>query len=154
MNPWLQMMSPSTNIRLPASGDVCMDYSPWTNWGVSAPGAGDPRIEHEIFTTIALPGRQLGKLTQIVTTLLELTERTHTDLDQVINPEQAIAIKEFKTMVEEIQSRKQAIKQSAEDAAEIALQRLKNVDAKAFQDLIRRESESDSGIRSTEGEPQ
>ncbi len=121
---------------------------------MSASGAGDPKIEHEIFTTIALPGRQLGKLTDVVTTLLELTERTHTDLDKIIEPEQAIAITEFKQMVADIRSRKDAIKQSAEDTAEIALLRLKNVDANAFRRLIEKEYEDERANRSNENQPQ
>ena len=149
MNPWLQMLSPSTSIRLPASGDVRMDYSPWTNWGWSASGAGNPAIEHEIFTTVALPGRQLGKLTDVVTTLLEFAEQSHPGLAEG-DSKRAIDVREFKQMVEEIQNRKQAIEKSAEEAAENALLRLKNVDAKAHRRLIERELASDSQGHSTE----
>jgi hypothetical protein len=137
MEPWLQMLSPWTNIRLPASGDVRMDYSPWTNWGWSASVAGDPDVERELFTTVALPGKQLGKLTDIVTILLKLAEQTHKELEKD-DPEQAIKIREFKKMVSDIQVRKEQIKQSAEEDANNALDRLKIADHSAFDRLIDR----------------
>ena len=75
MDLWKEMLLPLTSIRMPASGDVTMNYSPWTNWGWSDYEAGDPETENEIFANVALPGKQLGKLTDAVMALIELAEK-------------------------------------------------------------------------------
>ncbi len=53
MDSWLKMFSPLLNVRMPAAGDVQMDYSPWTNWGWYSPRAGDPQMEDAIYRHVA-----------------------------------------------------------------------------------------------------
>ena len=60
MDLWSQMLTPLMSLRMPCSGDVLMNYSPWTNWGWSDFDAGNPDMEQDIFTHVALPGKQLG----------------------------------------------------------------------------------------------
>lgn len=152
MNPWLQMLSPWMSIRLPASGDVKMNYSPWTNWGWSASGAGDPEIEHELFTTVALPGKQLGKLTEAVMSLIELADETHPGLDAG-GSERAVAIREFKELAAKIQIRKKAIQKTVEEDAERMLLRLKRSDRAAFDRVIDRARDDESRNRAAESHP-
>ena len=93
MDSWFRMLSPALSFRLPASGDVSMDYSPWTNWGISRSRAtaGDPAIEAEVFAAVALPGKQLGKLTDATLALAELVKTVQPDI-LAQHPEQAAAI--------------------------------------------------------------
>lgn len=137
MEFWSKMM-PWMNVRLPASGDVFMNYNPWTNWGWSASDAGDPEIENEIFANVALPGRQLGKLTEAVLALIDLAEQANPELRKG-QSDQAIAIKELRDLAEKIQIRKTARQESLEGDVESALLRLKRADRKAYERIVRRE---------------
>ena len=80
MHPWLQMLSPMMNFRFPASGDMLMDYRPWTNWANANPNAGSPEIEDQVFRNVALPGKQLGKLIDAVTELIRLVASEHPEI--------------------------------------------------------------------------
>jgi hypothetical protein len=138
MDLWSKMLSPWMNIRLPASGDVTMNYSPWTNWGWSDYEAGDPEMENEIFTNVALPGKQLGKLTDAVMALIEIAEKSSPGLE-ASKSEQAAAFQELKGLADRIASRKEELLGTAERNAEVALHRLKSADPKAYQRIIERE---------------
>ena len=122
-DPWSRMLMPWMNIRMPASGDVLMNYNPWTNWGWSNYDAGNPEFEHEIFTKVALPGKQLGKLTAAVSTLIDLFEAVHPGLEEGPS-EEAVAIREFKELAEQIADRKAELEGTAKGNAESALRRL------------------------------
>ena len=135
MNYWPQMLSPWMSIRLPGSGDVFMNYNAWTNWGWSDYEAGDPDIEHEIFTTVALPGKQLGRLTDAVLSLIELARKAHPKLDQG-ESEHALAFREFKELADRILITKRRLQGSVEGNAENALLRLKYTNRDAFNRLI------------------
>lgn len=138
MDLWSKMLSPWMNIRLPASGDVTMNYSPWTNWGWSTSEAGDPEMENEIFTNVALPGKQLGKLTEAVRALIELAEEATPGL-AVGESERAVAIREFRELADKIGIKKKEMLETAERDAKNALHRLKSADPKAYQRVIERE---------------
>ena len=135
MNYWPQVLSPWMSIRLPGSGNVFMNYNPWTNWGWSDYEAGDPDIEHEIFTTVALPGKQLGRLTDAVLSLIELASEAHPELDQGESAH-ALAFREFKELADRILITKRKLQGSVEGDAENALLRLKYTNRDAFNRLI------------------
>lgn len=139
METWTPMLAPWMNIRLPASGDVCMNYNPWTNWGLSIHDAGDPEIEREIFTTVALPGRQLGRLNDAVMALIELMQDEKLEYGKA-NPVQQKAIERFVDLAKVIRTKKLALQGSVEANAETALDRLKSADLAAFDELIDRRS--------------
>jgi len=135
MDLWSQMLLPLMSIRLPASGDVSMNYNPWTNWGWSAYDAGDPDTEDEIFTNVALPGKQLGRLNDAVTALIDLAEETHPNLEEE-HPERAEAFRKFKELAYKILNRKEALDGTMKGNAKNALLRLRDLDPKAFEQLI------------------
>ena len=138
MDLWSQMLLPLMSIRLPASGDVRMNYNPWTNWGWSSNDAGDPEIESEIFANIALPGKQLGKLTDAVMTLIELTREAHPEFYRE-DSERAATISDVEDLAERILARKKILQGTVEGNAESALSRLKSVNPEAFDRIIERE---------------
>ena len=51
----------------PLSGDVSQGIAPHFNWDI----AGIPEVEHEVCTSVASYGKQLGKLTEAVLALAE-----------------------------------------------------------------------------------
>jgi hypothetical protein len=121
MDMWSQML-PLVNFRMPASGDVNMNYHAWTNWGFSASGAGDPLMEREIFANVAMPGRQLGKLIEAVLALAEATQQDG----------KSEAIEQLKELAEKIEAKKQSLRGEAEESARSVLARLKKVDHNAY----------------------
>lgn len=132
MQSWLQMLSPIMNFRLPASGDVVMDYRPWTNWGEAEPTAGNPQIEDEIFRKIALPGKQLGRLIDAVNILIELAAADHPNLR--MQPPQALS--DFQSMSREIIDKKLDLQNSIRSDAQRALDQLRSADRQAFNALL------------------
>lgn len=129
------MISPFLSVRMPASGDVLMDYKPWTNWGVSSPEAGNPEIEAGVFRDVAMPGKQLGKLTEALNALIRIVEDAHPG---VIKPgsEQYEAIDRLRTMANDIKLKKDALAKTAKAEALDALDRLKKSDREAFATLL------------------
>ena len=136
MEFWSRVLFPLCHIRLPASGDVFMNYTPWTNWGWSSIDAGDPEIENEIFTTKALPGKQLGRLNEAMMALIELAENKKL-FDDELKTSQAIS--EFRELAGKIETKKKVLQGTLEGNLENALNRLKQADPKAYDRIIERE---------------
>ncbi len=132
MESWLQMLSPMMNFRLPASGDMVMDYKPWTNWGQANPQAGSPQIEEEIFRDVALPGKQLGRLIDAVNALIEIDAKEHPGRHQEHEP----AFQDLQTMTADIVQRKHDLQHTMKAEAERALELLGRADPEAFRALL------------------
>jgi hypothetical protein len=133
IEPWLQLLySPMMNLRFPSSGDVTMDYSPWTNWGQVSARAGSPRIESEIFRDVALPGKQLGRLIEAVDALVKVVKDEHPD--SCARHEEAFT--ELATMTTDILRKKDDLKKVARTQAEDALKLLRAADYETFRELI------------------
>jgi hypothetical protein len=132
MQPWLQMLSPMLNVRLPASGDIMMDYRPWTNWGEAEPSAGNPQIEEEIFRKVALPGKQLGRLIDAVNILIELAASDHPNL----RTQPPRALSEFQSMSRQVINKKLDLQNSIRSDAQRALDQLRSADRQAFSALL------------------
>lgn len=122
MDTWLKMFSPIMDVRLPASGDVSMDYQPWTNWGRVSVDAGTPEVEFEVFRNVALPGKQLGKLIDAVNVLIELAD---TDAIESLaeSDEKKEALTNLTQLAGKIEAKKEELKQSAEAVAKKSLER-------------------------------
>ena len=135
---WSPMWLPWMTIRLPASGDVAMNYNPWTNWGVSSYEAGDPELEREIFTSVALPGKQLGKVTEAVQALVDIAGEVHTDLESKF-PNEMRKIRDFEELNRKIEVKKGVLQKTLAGNAEDALDRLKSADHDAFEKIIKTE---------------
>lgn len=76
---WLQAMTAAlrtpTSIRFPGSGDIGgFTYQPNTTWEAPSLYRGNAALEQTIYTTVASPGKQLGKLTDLVLQLAQLLE--------------------------------------------------------------------------------
>ncbi|HEY3699213.1 MAG TPA: hypothetical protein VGK97_07765, partial [Spongiibacteraceae bacterium] len=72
---WLRLWSPTIN--LPGSGGIGkFNYHPYTTWGAPTLFSGNEAVEQVVYRDVATPGRQLGKLTDVVLELVdELTQR-------------------------------------------------------------------------------
>jgi hypothetical protein len=126
------MFSPRMSFRLPASDDMWMDYKPWTNWGAVSARAGSPQIEEEIFRDVALPGKQLGKLTDAVSALIEIVKSEHPLSCAAHEP----AFTDLKALETEITLKKEDLKKTTKTAAERALDLLRRADPEAFRELV------------------
>jgi hypothetical protein len=142
----MPFLSPLLSVRLPASGDMWMDYKPWTNWGVSSTKAGSPQIESGVFFDVALPGKQLGKLTDAVTALITIAKELQPDAI-ARHPERAKAIEELLKMSSNIDLKKKELQKTIEAEALDALKRLRTADSAAFKSLVEKlhtQSEDDA----------
>jgi hypothetical protein len=137
MDSWFRMLSPAVHFRLPASGDVSMDYSPWTNWGISRPKAkaGNPEIEAEVFREVALPGKQLGKLTEATLAMAELVKTMQPDILEQ-HPEQANAIQAVVDLAADIERTKDEHRKAAKEEAIKALERLRQTDPDQYRSFV------------------
>lgn len=132
MHPWLQMLSPMMNFRFPASGDMMMDYRPWTNWGNASPDAGSPEIEDEVFRNIALPGKQLGKLIDAVTALIQIVASKHPE----IREQYPAAFIDIESLANDISRKKLDLQNTMKTEAQRALDLLRIADRKSFDALM------------------
>ena len=135
MDSWLRMFSPMFSCRMPASGDMWLDYRPWTNWDKTDPKAGNPEIEAGIFREIALPGKQLGKLTEAVMALADLVERVQPGILEQ-HPDQGEAIRALGAMNARISLRKEELKRTTKAEALASLERLRQADPEAYRSLL------------------
>ncbi len=135
MDSWLKMFSPLLDVRMPAAGDVQMDYSPWTNWGWYSPRAGNPQMEDAIYRHVARPGKQLGKIIDAIQALKKFVADLPPELCQ-LSVEQQDAFEQFEQLATDIERKQNEVRQDAELAAGEALDRLAGQDAKRFRRLI------------------
>lgn len=137
MDSWFRMFSPAMSFRLPASGDVSMDYRPLTNWGLFRPKrqAGNPEIEAEVYSEVALPGKQLGKLTEATLALADLVEALPHEL-VTLDQRQTDAIDALRNLATEIQNTKDKHKLSAQAEAIQGMERFKLADPVAFESYV------------------
>ena len=134
MDSWLQMFSPRMMFRLPGGGDMWMDYKPWTNWGKTSVTAGAPLIEDEIFRFEALPGKQLGRLMDAVSALIDVVAREH-PLSFAAHQEE---FTELTDLALKITLKKEDLKKTAKTEAVRALDLLQRSDYDAFREVIQR----------------
>ena len=140
MDPWFQMLfSPTMDMRLPSSGDVRMNYSPWTNWGRASTTAGDPLKEDLIFRDVALPGKQLGRLLDAVEVLVLLAENNQQGAagEEVDANQQKSAFDELKSLAKAVREKKQGLKTSLEAQARESLEALRKEDSEMFKAVLR-----------------
>ncbi len=146
MDSWFQMLSPAVSFKLPASGDVSMEYNPWTNWGISRPKstAGNPEIEAEVYWGVATPGKQLGKLTEATLALAKLVQSLPPELlGQGSSPVEAI--EELKKLATAIERTKEKHKESAKAEAMKVMDRFKQSDPRAYQTYLKELLNTDNG---------
>jgi hypothetical protein len=79
---WLQMFSssmlPPTSVHFPGSGNIGgFTYQPNTVWEAPSLYRGNSTLEQAVYTDIASPGKQLGKLMDVV---LEMAQVLETEL--------------------------------------------------------------------------
>jgi hypothetical protein len=139
------MFSPRMMFRLPGGGDMSMDYKPWTNWGEVSASAGAPQIEDEIFRYEALPGKQLGRLMDAVSALIDVVAHEH---PQSYATHQA-AFAELKDIALTITLKKEDLKKTAKTEAVRALDLLQRSDTEAFRDVIQRYRQSTEATKDT-----
>lgn len=111
----------SPTIEYPLSGDVKQDIE--TSW--FARMQGNPELEYKIITEVWSYGDQLGALTDV---LLELC-----DQDGV---EQTKAMKKLRDKVDEMEGKKDEVKDQLRTRAEKALELLAKVDKDAHADVL------------------
>jgi hypothetical protein len=132
----MKMLSPLFSLHMPASGDVWMDYKPWTNWGVTGnTKVGSPEIESGVFRDVALPGKQLGKLTDAVLALILIVRAANPGAIEQ-NAEHERSIDDLLAMASNISLKKADLKKMVEADALEALRRLNDADPDAFKSMI------------------
>lgn len=127
---WLRLWSPTIN--LPGSGGIGkFNYHPYTTWGAPTLFSGNEAVENVVYRDVATPGRQLGKLTDVVLELVdELTQRDSKIADSE-------SVKKLIAMSEKIKSIKEVVEDNTAAAAKELLDKLQATDNEAFNALIK-----------------
>ena len=127
---WLRLWSPTIN--LPGSGGIGkFNYHPYTTWGAPTLFSGNEAVENVVYRDVATPGRQLGKLTDVVLELVdELTQRDSKIAD-------SDSVKKLMAMSEKIKSIKAVVEDNTAAAAKELLDKLKVTDNERFKELIK-----------------
>jgi hypothetical protein len=136
MQPLLPLFPPLVDFRFPAGGDMNMDFHPWTNWGEVDPNAGNQRIEDVIFRNVALPGRQLGRLIDVVRILVKIAGPSPEELNK-LDKQDTEAITDFQSMADDIERHKDVLKETALTQARRSMERLRTSDRTAYERLLK-----------------
>jgi hypothetical protein len=129
---WMQMMtaalgSPIT-IRFPGGGDIGgFTYQPHTVWEAPTLYRGNAALEQTIYSTVASPGKQLGKLTDLVLQMAELLEPQLTDKRM---------LREVRTMAADIRGLTSAAADAGATAAREELEKLRRSSETQLRALI------------------
>lgn len=127
---WLRLFSPTIN--LPGSGSIGgFSYHPYTTWEGPAVYRGDQNVEQMVYREVASPGKQLGKLTEVVLELADAMAKLDSSIAESENA------RELKCLCERVESIKQTVNVNAEATAKDALEKLKAVDPEKLRQLLK-----------------
>lgn len=144
-------------LKLPASGDVLQDYHPLTNWfspQVTVNYQGDADIEREIAGQVASPGKQLGKVLEVLLPIAagagNLVDQSLKDMDPDdkarAKTEFDKALKALREIREGIEKVKAEVKGTPLDQAKSGLDSLRAENRRQYDRLIRHRYEELDGI--------
>jgi hypothetical protein len=127
---WLRLFSPTIN--LPGSGSIGgFSYQPYTTWEAPTLYRGDQNVEQLVYRDVASPGKQLGKLTEVVLELADAVAKLDSDIATSEN------VRELKCLSERVEAIKLTVNVNAEAVAKEALEKLKAVDPEKLSQLIK-----------------
>jgi hypothetical protein len=112
------------SVRFPGSGNLEFLYNPNTKWEAPSLVRGDERVEQRVYGEVASPGRQLGKLTDVV---LQLAARAGLDTAEV---------GDLKAIRDHVDTIKSAVEDRTEKEARVLLDRLAEKDAARLRALL------------------
>ena len=129
---WLQMFTstlrPPASIHFPGSGNIGgFTYQPNTVWEAPALYRGNSSLEQSIYSNIASPGKQLGKLMDVV---LEMADLLETELKG------SEKVAELKALADKIEQLKTPALENTEQVAREDLDKLWRSNEKALRALI------------------
>ena len=134
---WLQMFSsslrPPTSVHFPGSGNIGgFTYQPYTVWEAPSLYRGNSTLEQTVYTEVASPGKQLGKLMDVV---LEMAQVLETELKG------SEKLTELKGLAEKIEKLKEPALNNAVQVAREDLDKLLRTNEKSLRLLIDEYSE-------------
>ncbi|MEO1024818.1 MAG: hypothetical protein AAFX07_04590 [Pseudomonadota bacterium] len=104
----------SNTYEYPLSGNVMQSISPMLNFEI----AGIPEVEHEVVTTVASYGKQLGKLTEAVLLLAEKAGVSGAEIDAVQELRDGVEAAKGRA-AEAVRARAEAVRVRAEKLEEL-----------------------------------
>ncbi len=127
---WLRLWSPTIN--LPGSGGIGkFNYHPYTTWTAPTLFSGNEAVEQVVYRDVASPGRQLGKLTDVVLELVDELSQRDSKIAESENVKKLIA------MSAKIKSIKDVVEDNTAASAKELLEKLKATDNETFKALIK-----------------
>ena len=123
MLPWLQ-----SNFNFPFSGDVNQKIEPDWFFGAIDSEVGDSEIEKEVFLKVALYGKQIGMLTEVLLSMADNLKISRENIKTLSK------LKELQVKVEAIKTSK---KERVKENAKIILNKLRDCDSEGFNSLLK-----------------
>ncbi len=129
---WLQMFSSSmrtpTAVHLPGSGNIGgFTYQPYTVWEAPSLYRGNSTLEQTIYTEVASPGKQLGKLTDAVLEIAKILSGESKESEK---------IDDLKLLAEKIDQLKKSSLETVEQTAREDLDKLLHTNEKSLRALL------------------
>jgi hypothetical protein len=132
INSWFNLLTAGATkplaINFPGSGSIGgFTYQPNTVWEAPSLYRGNPTLEQNIYSNVASPGKQLGKLMDAVLVIARLLEKDLQD-------EKAIG--ELQTIADMIERLKAPVLQNSEDIVRAELDKLLMTNKASLQSLL------------------
>jgi hypothetical protein len=121
-------MRPASSIHFPGSGNIGgFTYQPYTVWEAPSLYRGNSTLEQSIYSEVASPGKQLGKLMDAVLDIAQILEQ---------QLQGSTKVEELKALAERIEQLKTPALNNAEQTAREDLDKLWRTNEKTLRALI------------------
>jgi hypothetical protein len=136
IDSWFQMLSAAAGkpiaVNLPGSGSIGgFNYQPYTTWEAPSLYRGNIALEQSIYSGVASPGKQLGKLTDVV---LKLAAILKDDVEKY--KDAATKVAELEKIASLIEDLKKPVIETAEQNARDDLDKLLGLNKKTLRAVI------------------
>jgi len=137
INAWFNLLAAGASrpvaVNFPGSGSIGgFTYQPNTTWEAPSLYRGNIALEQNIYSNVASPGKQLGKLMDAVVAIANVLEK---DL-RIQDVDDRKAIAELQDVAKMIEDMKAPVVQSAEDIARADLEKLLTTNKASLQKLL------------------
>ena len=136
IDSWFNMLSAAAGkpiaVNLPGSGSIGgFSYQPYTTWEAPSLYRGNVALEQSIYTGVASPGKQLGKLTDVVLALATILQA-----DVNASKDTKAKVDELGKIAQLIEDLKTPVLDAAEQNARDDLEKLRGLNKNKLREVL------------------